>query len=885
MDKESLVNGLSRMISGGSSLEEAVRFLRALSPDEELLRAAILEYETKVKRIRSLVVPVALEAEDIAETWYAGPRDSDVFWPPVKGSLAQVLASSAVDSVDSASNKIVGYLSPPGASTIATRGLVMGYVQSGKTTNFIAVASKAADVGYRLIVVLSGVHNSLRWQTQDRLNRQLIDPVATQWFSLTDRHDFVETVGNVNFLLADPDKRVVAVVKKNPVRLAALNRWLDGASPETMAVCPILVIDDEADQASIDTGSNARRSRINENILHLLSGNRSEAVRKAAYVGYTASPFANLLINPALSEDLYPSDFIADLEQPDGYYGTEVIFGRDPVTPEEADTPFDGYDMVRDVPDEDVQLIRPPSRRRDRLEWTPSVSPTLGSAIRWFVLATAARRIRRTGVPHSTMLIHTTVSADAQERLCGPVQSYIRDLQTAVESGDPDLLEGLRHQWADEADALPSRVLGETFVPFDELQPWLGSVLGEIDVVVDNYRSTERLYYLEAADFDDPHRRTVVAIGGNTLSRGLTLEGLVASYFVRSATAYDTLLQMGRWFGYRRGYADLTRIWLSHELREWFIWLATVEHEIRLDIRRYEREHLTPREFAVRIRTHPKMAITAAAKMRHAVQAEVSYSGKRLQTILFNHKDRDWLRTNLGATRQLIRDALASGCRPEPLDGRTLIASVPVAAILRFLATYQFHKDAFDLKEEPLRKYIRAQNRLGDLESWNLVVMERPDQQLGTIDLGLPQPIGLMNRSRIPIDQAHANIKALMSKVDRLADQNIARQSIAELDDKELAERRPEGIGMLVIYPIQAYSPPRAPQKGVPRRVPLDAVDEVIGVGLVFPKATKGMTPQTYMTADLSNIEREEDDIDLDQVDAEDAVAAEQEELAGERGV
>jgi hypothetical protein len=454
-----------------------------------------------------------------------------------------------------------------------------------------------------------------------------------------------------------------------------------------------------------------------------------------------------------------------------------------------------------------------------------------------------------------------------------------------MDSGDPLLLAELRDHWADEAEALPSRVLRETFVAFDDLQPWLGAVLREVDVVVDNYRSTERLYYLEAADFADPNRRTVVAIGGNTLSRGLTLEGLVASYFVRSATAYDTLLQMGRWFGYRRGYADLTRMWLTPELREWFIWLATVEHEIRLDIRRYEAEHLTPREFAVRIRTHPMMAITAAAKMRRAVQAEVSYSGKRLQTILFNHKNLDWLRANLDATRQLINDALASDSRPEPLDSRTLITNVSGAAILRFLAAYRFHQDAFDLKEEPLRKYILAQNKLGDLESWNVVVMERPDEELGTIDLGLPQHVGLMNRSRIPINQPHANIKALMSKVDRLADQNIARQSMAELDDRELAERRPEGIGLLIIYPIQAYSQPRAPQKGVPRRVPLEALDDVIGVGLVFPKATKGITPQTYMTADLSTVEREEDDIDLDQVDAEDAVAAEQEELASERGV
>ena len=142
----------------------------------------------------------------------------------------------------------------------------------------------------------------------------------------------------------------------------------------------------------------------------------------------------------------------------------------------------------------------------------------------------------------------------------------------------------------------------------------------------------------------------IIAVGGNTLSRGLTLEGLSVSFFVRTASAYDTLLQMGRWFGYRSGYADLTRIWMTDEMREWFHHLATVEQEIRYDIERYETQHVTPDQFGVRIRTHPeardhRRRQDAATRVR----ADASYSGRRLQTILFNHRDADWLDRNIEA--------------------------------------------------------------------------------------------------------------------------------------------------------------------------------------------------------------------------------------------
>jgi Z1 domain len=866
VQKDELVTVLRQLVQGGSTVEAAVRNLRSLGGDEGPLQAAIVDYETQVKIIRSLKIPAGLVDKDIVDGWYAGPRNDDVFWPALRDAmLADGLPGGALDGVDRSSSKIVGYLSPPGSSVIRTRGLVVGHVQSGKTTNFMSVIAKSADVGYRLFIILSGIHNSLRWQTQNRLNRQLIGSVEKQWFRLTDESDFVSP-GNANFLLADPGTRLVAVVKKNPSRLRRLTRWLDQAAPETLRNCPILVIDDEADQASIDVGTEEQRSAINRRILELLEGSgSSRGTRKAAYIGYTATPFANLLIDPS-APDLYPRDFVIDLEQPDGHFGTEVIFGREALTPDEEDSLTDGWDMVREIPDDEIEATRPPARRVDAETWTPRLCPSLRDAMDWFVLAAAARRVRGVGVPHSTMLIHTTMRVHAQEMLQLPVIAHLNEVRVALDLGDGETVDRLRGLWESETARLPSAELGQRSVDFTLIMAELPEVLARASVVVDNYRSDTRLEYPAATDLHDPNARVVVAIGGNTLSRGLTLEGLVVSYFVRSASAYDTLLQMGRWFGYRKGYEDLPRIWMTSQLRDWFTWIATVEYEIRLDIGRYEAEAMTPAEFAVRIRTHPKMAITSAAKMRKAVEAEVSYSGQRLQTILFNHRNKEWLDANLWAAQELVLGAVRGGAVPSALEGRTLLPDVDVGLILQFLDRYRFHENAYDLRRDPLKDYIAAQNRLDDLKRWNVVVMERQAGDLGTVEIGLTGEVGLMNRSRMDIMQQHANIKSLMSKVDRVADVGVSRTGLAGRSEDELQDMRPDGVALLLLYPIAKDSTPLRPIVGKQRRVGLDAVEHVIGVGMVFPEAKNGkLTPQSYMTADLSGVEREEEEVDLDE--------------------
>ncbi|MER3453269.1 MAG: hypothetical protein C4321_07955 [Chloroflexota bacterium] len=496
--------------------------------------------------------------------------------------------------------------------------------------------------------------------------------------------------------------------------------------------------------------------------------------------------------------------------------------------------------MVRTVPEEEAVALRPPSDPDERKFFAPVLTPSLEEALRWFVLAAAARNARLGGSQHATMLIHVSQFVASQDLLSEPVRKFIGDLESAVKRRDGATLALLRRQWDSETARVPAEDFKRAPVSFGQLLPQLDEVLASTAVVVDNSRSPSRLIY------DNEAPRPVVVIGGNTLSRGVTLEGLVVSYFVRTAGTYDTLLQMGRWFGYRRGYEDLPRIWTTRQLEEWFGYLALVESEVRRDIARYELENLTPLDAAVRIRTHPKLAITSALKMKNAVELKMSLSGQRPQTILFYHRDADWLAANKRAAERLLSGLVAQGIRCDTKGPYWVLKDVPVEAILEFfLNGYRFHEANADLRSDVLSNYIRAQVQLGELLTWNVVVVSRASNELGTIDLGLPRPVNLIARAKLAVSPPeYANINTLMSRVDRVADLDVERP--AELSDAELLRLRTEsGRAVLLLYPISKDSQPD-PRRPNARRAALDAVDHVIGLAVAFPLARLDPTPQSY---------------------------------------
>jgi hypothetical protein len=845
---------------------------------EPLLATAQFRYESLIGVIRAVKDPAALMSDAVKKsTWYIGPKSGDVFWPGVKRRLSESLPATAIRTIDDASSKVLSVMSAPGALEIDTRGLVLGYVQSGKTTSFISVIAKAADAGYRVFIILSGVTDNLRNQTQTRVDNVLVGPAGKGWYKLTEKDaDFAESAKNAANLLRGQDFRFIAVVKKNPARLRKLRDWLRAAGPAVLAGAPIILIDDEADQASIDVSKqNGRTSTINGLLREILDQ------PKAAYVAYTATPFANLLIDPMASasnmaKDLYPVDFIVPLPEPDGYFGAQRMFGRsEQLHPE--DPIEDGLDVIRNISVDEAPLIRPGKGKGAVYSWNPSVTPALRESIMWFLLSTAGRRIRSGDSKHATMLVHTSMLAEAHQRLAQVLIHEIDRIASALSSGDAKEIGRFADLYAAETSRVRAEDFDNKFVRFELVAAALLETALETRVIVDNYQSIDRL------DYDDNNPATTIVVGGNTLSRGLTLEGLSSSYFVRSASAYDTLLQMGRWFGYRRGYEDLCRVWMTDELREWFRDLSLVEAEIRYEMLRYEVEGLTPRESAVRIRTHPQMAITAAAKMRNATTSQMSYSGMRPQTIMFARKDGDVLRKNAAAVKKLLVGARESGRVERTFaSGKRGFSGVDASDVLALISAYEFHPESLSVKRAYLDKYIRNENAANALLKWSVVVMEGDTAGHAGVDLGLNSVVSPLRRSRLAnTSDDVANFKAIVSTMDRVADVDIQPSEVARqsrgprgiITDAELLTLRSKEMpnqGLLCVYPIDRNSIPQgANESGT--RASLDAAEDVIGLAFFFPRAVGAHSDIEYRAADLSGLLIEDVEDEVAQMEAADA--------------
>jgi hypothetical protein len=838
-----------------TSLEDAKRRVGPVIAGD-VLAAYVAEYLERISKIESDDPPVLYGPRD---PWYPGPNDNDVYWPRLEAFFGSSLGWSAerILPVDKSSSKVIAYTPRPSQSEWTSKGLVVGYVQSGKTTNFTSVIAKAADVGYKLVIVLSGIHNGLRRQTQERLDSQLKELVPTAWLTLTDpESDFRAPSMRSTALLHGQESKVALVVaKKNAAVLRRLDRWLEDASKQhVLADLPTLVIDDEADQASVQTRT------INPLIRKIL-----EKLPRCTYVGYTATPFANVLIDPA-ADDLYPAEFILNLPRPDGYFGTERIFGRDAVEGDEANGPdLDGNDMVRIIDEDEVEKLTPAGRAA-AADFEPEITESLESAVRWFWLATAARRVRGDD-GHSTMLIHTSVKIAVHESFKEPLLDLRDETIRRLSANDTSLINELHELWSTETTRVPvGDFPGVEKVSFEQVADAVPDVVATTKIILDNCRSDDRL------DYSVPSQ-VAIAVGGNTLSRGLTLEGLVVSYFVRAAQAYDTLLQMARWFGFRPGYEDLPRIWMTERLREWFRHLATVEHEIRLDIERYEQQGLTPREFGVRIRTHPVLRITA--KMGAARPAFASYGGRRVQTRYFRENDAPWLRNNHRAADELVRAIRSDGGQAEPLPGGGLLyRSVPADLVDQFLATYRAHEESPDLDSDLVRAYIREEREQGGLDLWSVAIMGAESEEHGRLRLG-GVDVARIARSKLrDTGPERADIKTLMSKDHRVVDLEIAPAEARRKNETELMDARnydPVAArrGLLLLYPIDPQS---KPDKSNERsRSPLSAVDEVIGMALVFPGNAEASVRSTYVSVDLSEAEVETEEAEYASLQGDDS--------------
>ncbi|MFH5211406.1 Z1 domain-containing protein [Antrihabitans sp. NCIMB 15449] len=658
--------------------------------------------------------------------------------------------------MDIASDRVVERLADPTKpETYQSKGLVVGYVQSGKTANFTGVIAKAVDAGYRLVIVLGGTLNMLRSQTQRRLDMELVgrenilrganeyesdyadDPAWSQGKFLSfgglpstlgafdivrmttrdnDYKSLFQGIIALEFEKYNPSLPLyhsqnlhrtsarLMVVKKNKTVLTKLVKDLNKIKTPLSEI-PVLIIDDESDEASVNTTKlnepDNERTAINRKISELL-----RMLPRAQYVGYTATPFANVFVDPSDSEDIYPKDFIISLPRPEGYMGVQDFHDLDSDIAREERTVANSNELafVRDIRVDDDEDDR-----------------GLQKAIDMFVLTAAMKLYRedlndipKRNTKHHTMLIHESVRTAAHRELLGKVTKIWWNAGYSGAVGHQRL-----RTLFDEDLAKVSKVRAEGHsVPeaYDDLIKYVGPAIVRIGgddkpiIVVNGDSDIET----GVADFD---KRSIwkILIGGQKLSRGFTVEGLTVTYFRRRAGNASTLMQMGRWFGFREGYRDLVRLYLGREevtgtreidLYTAFEAICQDEESFRDELKQYSAPvdgsaQITPAQVPPLVTQHlPWLKPASPNKMFNAKLVEIATPGKWQEPTAFptssvdlRHNSNLWLPilARLSSTTEELGYVFDRDGKDVEHRFSSFVGQLPPGAVLDLVQNLKWH--------------------------------------------------------------------------------------------------------------------------------------------------------------------------------------------------
>lgn len=861
--------------------------------------------------------------------WLKNDRKKDWrYWARYKRFLQTKMSYKVVDALDRSTDSILAELEDPTRSgSWDRRGLVVGHVQSGKTTNYSALICKAADAGYKIIIVLAGLHNNLRAQTQIRLEEAFLgyktsangptdERVGVYEFdkdvtlmphcatNRSERGDFNAT--RLKGFYNSPEVRPwLFVVKKNKSVLEGLLKWIkshhvsDYKDPDTgrsyVTKLPLLVIDDESDNASVDTGdqhideNGIPDPEYNPKTINSLIRKILFAFSKSAYVGYTATPFANIFIHRGKETDdegpdLFPEAFIRNLSAPTNYVGPDRIFGLNVEDGRQGGLPL--IRVVSDYCNEDMTdgWIFPGHKKDHKPTYMGQhVLPlSLRKAVLSFLIGCSVRHLRGQGNQHCSMLIHVTRFTLVQKIVYEQVRDYLNDVRQrvvwSIESSE--IKRQLQELW--DNDFLPTTKelvqLGEEpvysqYLSWNDVYETLKDVLHDLkDPILVNGSASDILDYEE-------HRETglkVIAIGGDKLARGLTLEGLTVSYFVRTSKMYDTLMQMGRWFGYRPSYLDVCRLYTSQELVTWFQHVTDASRELREDFELMSASRAIPYEYGMRVESHSTLTVTSPLKMRSAKTLKISYSGAMVQTVSFSKESIDHNFSTLCSLVKALPEpdekTKVSRIRPNRVPDNWfnsyLWKNISSTEVLNFLQDYVTPPGAGRVNSKLLYEFISRMNAVGELTKWSIALLGVESSEFQE-EYRLT-PIVSINGlfSRALRDETSCSIRVLTDPKDETIDVDDALWELALIRTEELERKklspgeslhevptRPSGkalreikgksdssTGLLILYPIALTSAPLSDKGETRKDRKFCEMPPVAGFAISFPSSDSVVT-------------------------------------------
>lgn len=817
----------SLILAGKDSEDELEHFLKNAIDDYDWpptmsvalwkqLVIALEESERKKIQLQKMNRMAELHDGSLENNRIVVPEDERSSWQLYKKHLKENkhFSDDAIQKIEDASIGILRRLSTDTENIGPIKGLVIGNVQSGKTANMAALMAMAADWRWNMFIVLSGTIESLRKQTQNRLHSDLHHPGNVVWTQFDHLSKKKSPIGQrLCDLQLQPDSpwRYMTVCLKVKSRLEDLIEWIE-ADQQNIKNLKILVIDDEADQAGINTGdvySEAERKTINRLILNLVHCRDKKATSNASnkygshykamnYISYTATPYANCL-NETGEETLYPKNFIRTLDITNSYFGPDKFF-------EVCDADRNRHlDIVRTVPPEDVAIVKKIHSSEDDV-----LPQSLKDAICWFLCSAGVMRFYNYKKPVS-MLIHTSQKQIHHQAIAESVRDWLKDNISEITTQCESIYaaETAKFTKASLRNAYPDYEHSDDeiwdYPTFGEIKGSVKELLGQVTSImfddegdlhyskgihlcIDNCANNGKIddgmhmrlaYPDEKASTAPDYATAFIVVGGNTLSRGLTLEGLVSTFFLRSVKQADTLMQMGRWFGYRPHYELLQRVWMTDDTKHKYEFLTDVDIDLREQI--YQMSILgdkSPKDFNLALKTSPKvswLSLTSKNKMQMAVAAEVDFSGMDTQLTVYSKSKKDQAK-NIEVAESFII-SLGNKYRRSDNTEAYIWENIPFS----YIADGFFGK-GFSVPEtsrafqqiDLLTEWVQKQTTNGEMLKWNVLLCgvkvneQTPEEKIWRLKNGIS--IGKINRSCKTDSDDRVNIGVLSGKKDYVAD-------------------------------------------------------------------------------------------------------------------